>query len=176
VARERNLRISLIMLAVGALAVVCWWGVARQQVLTSATLQERVQVIATQLRAPGDHNSMTVATSPNVTAQHMRYEIQSALLQGMSSSQVLQEMTSEYGQQVLAAPSFFGFGSLVWVLPWMIVAGIFLIAILFLRKSSAAVTLTHKTSETSKVTSVTHDGVDAMVTKQQIEDRLKDFL
>ncbi|MBX5437144.1 MAG: cytochrome c-type biogenesis protein CcmH [Alicyclobacillaceae bacterium] len=103
----------------GAAAAVAaiWWFSAGPGPSDSSTLQSQVLAVASQLRAPGDHNTMTVATSSLPQAQHMRYEIQQALLAGETADDVKRMMVQEYGVGVLAAPPVRGWGSLVWVLP-----------------------------------------------------------
>jgi cytochrome c-type biogenesis protein CcmH/NrfF len=101
------------------IAVAASLAMSRWVLQTDASLQEQVLAIAAQLHAPGDQNTMTVATSSLTLAQHMRYQIQQDLLQGMTSSQILQQMVQTYGPSVLAAPSFRGFGRVAWLIPWV---------------------------------------------------------
>lgn len=113
---------GLLLLAV--VAVACALFVSHFTKVTNSTLQQRVLSIAAQLRAPGDHNSMTVATSSLTTAQHMRYEIQQYLLAGKTRGQILQLMVAHYGARVLAAPAFGGVGRVFWVIPWLALASL----------------------------------------------------
>lgn len=81
------------------------------------TLQQQVTSIASQLHAPGDFNTMTAATSSLTAAQHMRYQIQQDLLQGMGRQAIMSQMVEEYGPGVLAAPYAAGWGLMLWVAP-----------------------------------------------------------
>lgn len=83
----------------------------------ATSLQDRVAAIAAQLRAPADHNAMTVANSPIPQAEHMRYQIQEDLLRGLTRQQTIQSMVRQYGAAVLAAPQSRGFGIWVWLMP-----------------------------------------------------------
>lgn len=104
------------------IAVIAAVLIARAQVQDDRRLQTQVLSIASQLHAPGDESTITVDTSTLDTAQHMRYEIQEDLLAGMSRQQILGAMQKEYGKGVLAAPAVQGFGSLVWIVPWLFLA------------------------------------------------------
>lgn len=121
------------MAAVGALAAAVVF--TRQQSVGNATLQERVLAVAAHLRAPGDRNTMTVATSSLPAGQHMRYEIQQELLQGDSQRQIIDNMVRLYGQDVLAAPPMQGFGRLVWVVPWAALGALAVGAVLLFRRN-----------------------------------------
>lgn len=121
------------MAAVGALTAAVVF--TRQQSVGDATLQERVLAVAAQLRAPGDRNTMTVATSSLPAGQHMRYDIQQELLQGDSQRQIIDNMVSLYGQDVLAAPPMQGFGRLVWVVPWAALGALVVGLVLLFRRN-----------------------------------------
>jgi cytochrome c-type biogenesis protein CcmH/NrfF len=126
--------------AVAALAVVCGLaGLAlwmKFQLPQSGTLQERVNALASQLRAPGDENTMTVASSSSQMAQHIKYEIQQDLLADKSNQQIIEQMVKEYGPEVYAAPPFTGFGAVAWLTPVLFVAAGVLAAVRFLGKQS----------------------------------------
>ncbi|QQE76941.1 cytochrome c-type biogenesis protein CcmH [Alicyclobacillus sp. SO9] len=115
-----------------------WYSVHRHS--TQKNLQQEVLAIAAQLRVPSEQDTMTVATSPETVAQHMRYEIQADLLKGQHRQQILSEMVHEYGNQVLAAPSGRGFGGLVWTIPIAaLILGLTGLAIYFLRNARPTV-------------------------------------
>lgn len=99
----------------------------------SASLQSRVLSIAARLRVPDEHDTMTVANSPEPLAQHMRYEIQQDLLKNQSTAQIMKEMQTTYGRGVLAAPGLRGIGQLVWWLPILVLLVLFGGLIWFLR-------------------------------------------
>lgn len=98
----------------------------------TSTFQEKVNAVASQLRAPGDPSTVAVSSLGN--AQTMRFEIERDLEQGMSTQQVLTAMVQKYGDGVLATPRFNGFGKLVWVMPWFMLGILAVGVILFLRK------------------------------------------
>lgn len=132
--REKNRMRLIVWLTV--LLVVLLFAAAlvihRLQSAQVSTLQQKVNTVASQLRAPGDPS--TVAVSALGNAQTMRFEIEQDLKKGMSTQQVLNLMVQEYGEAVLATPRFSGFGQAAWVMPWLALgllgAGVFL----FLRK------------------------------------------
>lgn len=83
--------------------------------------------IASQLHAPGDSTTQTVADSTVSSAWIIRDQIARMLKQGFSRTQILQHMQQEYGPSVLADPAWQGVGTIAWVLP--IVS--FLVIVLF---------------------------------------------
>ncbi|MCL6548758.1 MAG: cytochrome c-type biogenesis protein CcmH [Alicyclobacillus sp.] len=121
--------------AVAAAAWVSLWTASgARRTADSGSLQSQVLAIAAQLRAPGDHNTMTVATSSLPQAQHMRYEIQQYLLAGRSPEAVKRLLVQEYGPQILAAPAWRGWGGIAWVAPWAVLAAILVAAATYVRR------------------------------------------
>jgi cytochrome c-type biogenesis protein CcmH/NrfF len=117
VRRDRIIAAALLSFALAVAAVS--WIRSHQPRPDDAQLQQQVLAIAAKLRVSGERDTMTAATSPEPAAQHMRFEIQERLLAGETSRQILSEMEREYGPDVLAAPAFAGWGSLVWLVPWL---------------------------------------------------------
>lgn len=155
----------LLVVAIGAAVII-----TRTQISDNGSLQEHVLSIAAQLHAPGDENTITVATSSLSTAQHIRFEIQQDLLAGMNRNQVLDAMQQEYGPSVLAAPSFSGFGSVVWAIPVVVLVGLLMIAGYMLRANGGTRT---KTVAPGKV----ERGTDVVSDEELLRDeRLQDYL
>lgn len=132
----------------------------------SASLQGRILVIASLLHAPGDENTMTVANSSLSTANKMRYEIQQDLLAGKSQSQIIHEFVSEYGEQVLATPSFRGFGSMVWTLPALVLLLLALLVVFVIRR------LTRKPSIDEEPLKGSHESIGVT---RMIEENLQNY-
>lgn len=84
---------------------------------TQASLDQRLLAISSQLHAPGDTTTQTVASSNVPAAWTIRRQIVAMLDKGMSDQAILQTLTNEYGPSVLATPPWYGFGLWVWVIP-----------------------------------------------------------
>jgi cytochrome c-type biogenesis protein CcmH/NrfF len=95
-----------------ALAAGAWMRARAPQ-----SLQQQVLAVASQLRVPGEQDTITAAASTDAVAQHMRYEIQQGLLAGRSPREIVAQMEAEYGPDVYAAPRFSGWGALAWTAP-----------------------------------------------------------
>lgn len=123
---------------VGLLIVFCalagWHRYASDS--AEADVQQRILKIANQLRAPGDQNTMTVATSQSDMAQHMRYEIQQELIAHMTDGEVMEDMVREYGAGAYAAPPLRGFGMVVWLLPVSFLAALVVLFVVVLRRNN----------------------------------------
>lgn len=122
------------------LACICVVGMSiaillnRMHWTDATSLQHQVLTIASKLHAPGDENTMTAATSSLTSAQHIRYQIQTLLEQGESSTQIMQWMVQNYGPDVLAAPRVAGIGDIAWIAPWAVLAVFGTGAIVFLKR------------------------------------------
>jgi len=145
--------------------------ISRAHWYDATTLQQQVLSIAGQLHAPGDENTMTAATSSLTSAQHIRYQIQTLLLQGKTSSQIIQWMVQTYGPDVLAAPRLSGFGNVAWIAPWAVLLVFASVAVLFVRRATKA----KLTLDVSEKTSVVHPVVSDEMTNE-IDSVLKDYL
>ena len=85
------------------------------------TAEQRLQTVASQLHAPGDTTTQTVASSNVAAAWAIRRQIVTMLDKGMSNAQILSTLEADYGPTVLANPPGRGFGAVAWGLP---VAGV----------------------------------------------------
>lgn len=137
------------------------------------TMQQQVNAVASQLRAPGDPSTVAVSSLGN--AQTMRFEIEQDLQRGMSTQQVLNQMVKEYGEGVLATPGFNGFGKVVWVMPWLALAILALGVVWFLRNVVKVNSRTGGENENPRQDSeplkVSVDAVDS-----SMAERLRDYL
>lgn len=104
------------VLSVVLMSVLFWW-VVRVQPERTADVETRLTAIAGQLRAPGDENTMTIASSSSAEAQQIKYEIQQELLANKSNAQIVDDMVKKYGSSVYASPPAQGFGLLAWFTP-----------------------------------------------------------
>lgn len=96
-------------------------------------LEEQVRVIAAELRCPVCQN-LSVADSPSELAQQMRAIIDSQLREGKSPEQVRAYFVSKYGEWVLLSPTPRGFSLLLWILPYIALAGGILFVIFIVRR------------------------------------------
>lgn len=148
------------MAVVSGLVVVCFallLGLLLQGSLGNAqTDQQRLWAIASQLHAPGDTTTQTVATSTVPSAWKMRAQIQQLLLAGNSNQAVLRTIEQEYGPASYADPASSGFGLWVWLLPVVVLAiGALAFAVGYLK-------IKHRTTETA-LEMLAHTAIDVDV-------------
>lgn len=123
--KSQTSKLLYFLLLVLVIAMIVTFLINRPSAIESRDLEHRVLVVAGQLHAPGDKNTMTVATSSLTLAQHMRYQIQTDIQAGMSNQQIIAKMEQTYGEGVLAAPADHGEGRLAWFTPWLVLAVLF---------------------------------------------------
>ena len=97
---------------------------ARPSIAQTATSvnEQVVYEIALQLRCVVCQN-LSVADSPSEMAGQMRAIIRERLAAGESPAEVQRYFVDRYGEWILLAPPRRGFNLLVWVLPFVAVAG-----------------------------------------------------
>lgn len=103
----------------------------------SATLDQRVQDVASQLKCPICQGE-SVADSPSQLAQQMRGVIRQQLQSGRSNQQVIQYFVDRYGQQIVWLPPWQGFTLLAWLVPIALLLGGLVLLFLVLRDWHAA--------------------------------------
>ncbi len=84
--------------------------------------QSALWSIASELHAPGDTTTQTVASSTVPSAWVIRDEISRMLAQGATKAQIIKHMQEQYGPSVLADPTWQGIGATVWIFPFVILA------------------------------------------------------
>jgi cytochrome c-type biogenesis protein CcmH len=87
-----------------------------------ATMDRRVQDVATTLRCPSC-NGETVAASNAPIAQSMRAEIRRQLGEGRTPGQIRSWFEQRYGSDVVTLPASRGPEVLLWVLPALVLCG-----------------------------------------------------
>lgn len=100
-------------------------GVAANEALPLAAdpaLEARVMGIAAELRCLVCQNE-TVAASQSALAQDLRRQIGTRLVAGESPDQIREFMVERYGEFVLYRPAFNGITALLWIGPFMLLAG-----------------------------------------------------
>lgn len=90
--------------------------------LGAASLEKQVQQIATELRCPVCQG-LSVADSPSQMANQMRDLIRERLEAGDSPEAVKAYFVERYGEWILLAPKKEGFNLLVWLFPFLGLAG-----------------------------------------------------
>ena len=100
--------ISLVMVAPGAFG--------------ASSVEEEVRQIAAELRCPVCQN-LSVADSPSRMAEQMQDLIRERLEAGESPEDVKSYFVERYGEWILLAPKREGFNLLVWILPFVGLAG-----------------------------------------------------
>lgn len=90
--------------------------------LEASSVEEQVRQIAAELRCPVCQN-LSVADSPSPMANQMRDLIRERLEAGESPAAIRAYFVERYGEWILLAPKREGFNMLVWVLPFLGMAG-----------------------------------------------------
>jgi cytochrome c-type biogenesis protein CcmH len=90
--------------------------------LGASSLEEQVKQIASELRCPVCQG-LSVADSPSGMADQMRDLIRERLKAGESPEAVKAYFVERYGEWILLAPKREGFNLLVWILPFLGLAG-----------------------------------------------------
>ena len=90
--------------------------------LSGSKGQSALWSIASELHAPGDTTTQTVASSTVSSAWVIRDEISRMLNQGATKAQIIKHMQDQYGPSVLADPTWQGIGATVWIFPFVILA------------------------------------------------------
>jgi cytochrome c-type biogenesis protein CcmH len=114
-------RTALVLGAALAVAAVALVVVATRGPSRPATLQERVRVVAEELRCPECQN-LSVADSPSGIAREMRVEIARRLRLGQTPSQIDDFFMGRYGRWILLTPDAGGIGLIAWLAPALAIA------------------------------------------------------
>ncbi len=101
--------------------------------LGAVSLEEQVEQIAAELRCPVCQG-LSVADSPSGMANQMRDLIRERLQAGESPEAVKAYFVERYGEWILLAPKREGFNLLVWVLPFLGLAGGAAVLVVVLRR------------------------------------------
>jgi cytochrome c-type biogenesis protein CcmH len=121
-AGSRGVRSTVLVLGVAlAVAAVALVVVATRGPSRPATLQERVRVVAEELRCPECQN-LSVADSPSGIAREMRVEIARRLRLGQTPSQIDDFFVGRYGRWILLTPDAGGIGLFAWLAPALAIA------------------------------------------------------
>ena len=96
----------------------------------------QVATVAATLRCP-TCQGLSVADSPSKVAQSMRDIIREQLAAGRTPDDVRAWFVNRYGEWILLSPSSAGMGSLLWVLPGIVVAATAGAAVVVLRRRRA---------------------------------------
>ncbi len=119
---SRNLRSKLPLLIAAAilLAIGVVWSVAAVRVSRQPlTLDQHVQVIASQLQCPICHGE-SVADSPSAVATEIRALIRKDIQNGMTDQQILAYFRDRYSDDILEVPPVQGFNALMWLGPLLV--------------------------------------------------------
>ena len=99
----------------------------------SPDLERRTSEVAAGLRCPVCQG-VSVEDSPTDLARQMRATVRDQLAAGRSPDEVRQYFIDRYGEWILLEPRATGFNMLVYVLPWLLVAGGIGVIVLMVRR------------------------------------------
>jgi cytochrome c-type biogenesis protein CcmH len=111
-------------------------------------LEEQTRVIASELRCVVCQN-LSVADSPSEMAQQMRGIVREQLEAGKTPEEIKAYFVSKYGEWVLLAPTPKGLSLLLWILPFVVLAGGIVLALWFARRWATAKTGTQIDASTA---------------------------
>jgi cytochrome c-type biogenesis protein CcmH len=111
-----NQKRSLFLLLAGVALIAATWTSMLLIKTGHQTLDEHVHSVAAQLKCPICQNE-SVADSPSWVAQQMRAIIRQQIQQGKSDQEIIQYFQQRYGNGIIWAPQWQGFGLLTWLVP-----------------------------------------------------------
>lgn len=112
-------------MGVGRKSVICFLisvVIIAPRAFGASSLEENVRQISAELRCPVCQG-LSVADSPSRMADQMRDLIRERLEAGESPEAVKAYFVERYGEWILLAPRREGFNLLVWILPFLGLAG-----------------------------------------------------
>lgn len=109
-----------IAIIVGLLAVLA--AVAAAAVPRPETPEERVARIAAELRCPVCQG-LSVNDSPSESAREMRAMIERGVAEGRSDDEIRDRFRAAYGDWILLAPPTGDPRGLIWLVPFVVIAG-----------------------------------------------------
>jgi len=123
-------RISYVVMAVAAVAALA---VGTFDKGPARATEDRVEDIAATIRCP-QCRGQSAADSDAASARAVRAEIAERLDAGRSADEIRDYFAASYGEEILLTPPSTGVGSLVWILPVVVVvAGAGGLAVAFAR-------------------------------------------
>lgn len=123
-------RISYVVMAVAAVAALAV-GIFDEG--PARATEDRVEDIAATIRCP-QCRGQSAADSDAASARAVRAEIAERLDAGRSADEIRDYFAASYGEEILLTPPSTGVGSLVWILPVVVVvAGAGGLAVAFAR-------------------------------------------
>jgi cytochrome c-type biogenesis protein CcmH len=111
-----NQKRSLFLLLAGVALIAAVWTSMLLVKAGHQTLDQHVHSVAAQLKCPICQNE-SVADSPSWVAQQMRAIIRQQIQEGKSDQQIIQYFQQRYGNGIVWAPQWQGFGLLTWLVP-----------------------------------------------------------
>lgn len=113
------------------------WAVQPDEILPDNVMEARARALSRQLRCMVCQNQ-SIDDSDASLARDLRLIVRERIQAGDSDTQVLEFLTSRYGEFVLLKPSFSGKNSLLWLAPLIVlVAGAGGLVLTFRRRKAA---------------------------------------
>jgi cytochrome c-type biogenesis protein CcmH len=113
----RWLRTSVVLLALSGSA----WAVQPDEILPDPALEERARALSRELRCMICQNQ-SIDDSDAPLARDLRLIVRERLKAGDSDAQILDLLTSRYGEFVLLRPRFSWHNALLWFAPLIVLA------------------------------------------------------
>jgi cytochrome c-type biogenesis protein CcmH len=110
------MRWTRLLLMVLALGVSSAWAVQPDEILSDPALEARARALSRELRCMVCQNQ-SIDDSDAPLARDLRSIVRERLQAGDSDAQVLELLTSRYGEFVLLRPSFSWHNALLWLAP-----------------------------------------------------------
>ena len=125
-------RVVLVAGVAAAVALAAVGVIAAVRPGTSASMADRVDGVAAELRCP-DCQGLSVADSPSDAAAEIRRQIGELLAEGRTPAEVKQHFVDRYGEWILLAPR----SPLVWIAPLIVTSAALVVLGVWLARREA---------------------------------------
>lgn len=114
-------------------AFLCVLAVALVAAPSTASTQGRIARLETLVKCPACED-LSVAQSNATSALAVRQDITRRVKAGQSDNEILTSLESTYGTSILLSPPTSGIGSLLWLIPILVIAALIVAAVRLARR------------------------------------------